>query len=72
MVELNESRFRKSWRLPFYQGCAYASLALLDEEGKQDREKRAKESFRRAKSISSNIPDNPYISPKILELFRTS
>lgn len=72
LVKLNESKYQKSWRLPFYQGCALASLSLLDADGKESRQTQAKESFRKAKQIAGQIPENPYISPKIWELFRSS
>ncbi len=72
LVNINAAKYQSSWRLPFYQGCAYAALSILEEKDREDREKRAKEAFRRAKGIDRNIPQNPYISPKVWELFVSS
>jgi tetratricopeptide (TPR) repeat protein len=72
LVNQNQTKYQKSWRLPFYQGCALASLSLLDANGKEAKQNQAKELFRKAKQIAGQIPENPYISPKIWELFRSS
>jgi len=72
LAKQNETKYQKSWRLPFYQGCALASLSLLDADGKEARQTQAKELFRKAKQIAGEIPENAYISPKIWELFRSS
>jgi|GEM_PF-6135099 len=62
----------QSWRLHFFLGCSYAALSMLDENGSEDRLRLARESFRRARSLSltTNLP--PYISPKILEIYKSS
>ena len=61
-----------NWRLHFFMGCSYAALALLEEQNKQPRMDLAKESFRKARSLAGNLQPPPYISPKILEIFRSS
>jgi tetratricopeptide (TPR) repeat protein len=72
LVSQNLSKGQKSWRLHFFLGCSYAALSMLEESGTETRLKLARESFRRARSISSAAPLPPYISPKILEIWRSS
>lgn len=61
-----------SWRLHFFVGCSYAALAMMEETDRSSRLTLARDSFRKARSISKEISVPPYISPKILEIYRTS
>ncbi len=61
-----------SWRLHFFVGCSYAALAMMEETERSSRLTLARDSFRKARSISKEITVPPYISPKILEIYRTS
>ncbi len=61
-----------SWKLNFYLGCAYTALSMLEPEDKEDRLRRARDSFRRAKTIAGKVSLPPQISPKIVEVFRNS
>jgi tetratricopeptide (TPR) repeat protein len=61
-----------SWRLYFFQGCAETALALLNHENRDERLGRAKESFRKAKQLAGNITVPPQISPKIVQVYRSS
>jgi hypothetical protein len=61
-----------SWRLHFFLGCSYAALALLEEDNSEPRMDLAKESFRKARSVAGTISLPPYISPKILAIYRNS
>jgi tetratricopeptide (TPR) repeat protein len=72
LANLGIPKAPKSWRLQFFLGCSYAALAILDANGTEDRMRLARESFRRARSISRSFSMPPYISPKILEIFRSS
>jgi hypothetical protein len=72
LVSQNSPNTKQSWRLHFFLGCSYAALSMLEESGTEARLKLARESFRRVKSISSAPPLPPYISPKILEIWRSS
>jgi len=62
----------QSWRLYFYQGCAEAALGLLEGPRSDERITRAKQSFRKAKALAGNISLPPQISPKIIEIYRSS
>ncbi|MCI0411198.1 hypothetical protein L0222_00180 [bacterium] len=72
LANQNLSRARQSWRLHFFLGCSYAALSMLEEKGTEDRLRLARESFRRARSLSSARSLPPHISPKILEIYRSS
>lgn len=72
MAEKNLKENPNSWKLHFYLGCAYTALSMLESEDKEDRLQRARESFRKAKSIAANMSLPPLISPKIVEVFRNS
>jgi len=72
MAEKNLKDNPNSWKLHFYLGCAYTALSMLESEDKEDRLQRARESFRKAKSIAGNVSLPPLISPKIVEVFRNS
>ena len=61
-----------SWRLHFFVGCSYAALAMLEETDRSSRLTLARDSFRKARSISKEITVPPYISPKIVEIYKTS
>ena len=61
-----------SWRLHFFVGCAYAALAMMEETERDSRLSLARGSFRKARSLTKQIAVPPYISPKILEIYRTS
>lgn len=74
-IQLAQQAIEKSsdnWRLHFFLGCSYASLAMLQDDNKQPRLDLAKESFRKARSLAHNLTVPPYISPKILEIYRSS
>lgn len=75
-IELAEqavTQFPDSWRLLFYQGCAYAALSILEEKNQDQRLNQARESFRKAKTIAGgDIPQPPQISPKIMDVYRSS
>lgn len=62
----------QSWRLYFYQGCAEAALGLLQARRSEERMSRAKESFRKAKELAGRISVPSQISPKIVEIYRSS
>jgi tetratricopeptide (TPR) repeat protein len=72
LANLGIPKAPQSWRLHFFLGCSYAALGILDENGSEDRMRLARESFRRARSISRSFSVPPYISPKILEIYRSS
>jgi tetratricopeptide (TPR) repeat protein len=72
LANLGLPKAPQSWRLHFFLGCSYAALAILDENGSEDRLRLARESFRRARSVSHSFTMPPYISPKILEIYRSS
>jgi tetratricopeptide (TPR) repeat protein len=74
VIQLAEQSLKanpNSWRLNFYLGCAYTALSMLETQDRENRLQRARESFRRAKNISSDV-NVPLISPKIMEVFRNS
>jgi anti-sigma28 factor (negative regulator of flagellin synthesis) len=62
----------QSWRLYFYKGCAEAALGLLEGSSSEQRMSRAKQAFRRAKDLAGTISVPPEISPKIVEIYRSS
>ena len=72
LANLGLPKVPQSWRLHFFLGCAYAALSILEESGTDDRLRLARESFRRARSLSSSTPIPPYISPKIIEIYKSS
>jgi tetratricopeptide (TPR) repeat protein len=72
LTEQGLSSHPQSWRLYFYQGCAEAALGLLDGQRSDDRINRAKQAFRKAKALAGNISVPPQISPKIIEIYRSS
>jgi hypothetical protein len=72
LANLGLPKVPQSWKLHFFLGCAYAALSLLEENGTEDRLRLARESFRRARSLSSSTPIPPYISPKIIEIYKSS
>jgi hypothetical protein len=72
LANLGLPKVPQSWRLHFFLGCAYAALSILEEGGTEDRLRLARESFRRARSLSSSTPIPPYISPKIIEIYKSS
>lgn len=66
-------QFPDSWRLLFYQGCAYSALSILEDQKKDQRLSSARDSFRKAKSVAgSEITQPPQISPKIWDVYRSS
>ena len=75
VIQLAEGNLKdnpNSWKLYFYLGCAYTALSMLDTQDKEGRLQRARDSFRKVKSIAGSISIPPYISPKIVEVFRNS
>lgn len=62
----------QSWRLYFYQGCAEAALGLLQTQTSEERMSRARQSFRKAKELAGTISIPPQISPKIVQIYRSS
>lgn len=75
VIQLAEKNLKdnpNSWKLYFYLGCAYTALSMLDTQDQEGRLQRARESFRKVKSIAGSISIPPYISPKIVEVFRNS
>ena len=72
LANLGLPKVPESWRLNFFLGCAYAALSMLEESGTEDRLSLARESFRRARSLSNSTPIPPYISPKIIEIYKSS
>lgn len=67
------TQYPDSWRLLFYQGCAYAALSILENSNQDQRLTRARESFRKAKTVAGgNIPQLPQISLKIWDIYRSS
>lgn len=75
VIQLAEDNLKdnpNSWKLYFYLGCAYTALSMLDSQDKEGRLQRARDSFRKVKSIAGSISIPPYISPKIVEVFRNS
>jgi tetratricopeptide (TPR) repeat protein len=72
LAEQGLTNHPQSWRLYFYQGCAEAALGLLEGPRSDERITRAKQSFRRAKALAGNISVPPQISPKIIEIYRSS
>jgi hypothetical protein len=74
-IQLARQALEKSsddWRLHFFLGCSYAALSLLQDDNKQPRLDLAKENFRKARSLGGNSTPPPYISPKILDIYRSS
>jgi tetratricopeptide (TPR) repeat protein len=74
-IQLAEGNLKdnpNSWRLYFYLGCSYTALSLLENRDKDERLQRARDSFRKAKTLAGSISIPPYISPKIVEVFRNS
>ena len=66
-------QYPDSWRLLFYQGCAYSALSILESSNQDQRLNLARESFRKAKSIAGGeITQPPQISPKIWDVYRSS
>lgn len=75
VIQLAEKNLKdnpNSWKLHFYLGCAYTALSMLDTQDQEGRLQRARDSFRKVKSIAGSISIPPYISPKIVEVFRNS
>lgn len=72
LAQQNADKNPSSWRLQFFLGCSYAALALLQEDNRGPRMDLAKEAFRKARSVAGTITVPPYISPKILEIYRNS
>ncbi len=68
----NLPRAPQSWRLHFFLGCSYAALSMLEENDTDARLRLAREYFRRARSLSSSASLPPHISPKILDIYRSS
>ena len=68
----NLSKVPQSWRLHFFLGCSYAALSMLEENETDARMQLAREYFRRARSLSSSASLPPHISPKILDIYRSS
>lgn len=67
------TQYPDSWRLLFYQGCAYAALSILESSNQDQRLTRARESFRKAKTVAGgDITQPPQISPKIWDVYRSS
>lgn len=67
------SQYPDSWRVLFYQGCAYAALGILESSNQDQRLTRARESFRKAKTVAGGeITPPPQISPKIWDVYRSS
>lgn len=62
----------QSWRLYFYQGCAEAALSLLQTRRSEERMSRAKQAFRKARELAGTISVPAQISPKIVEIYRSS
>lgn len=65
------AKFPDSWRLNFFLGCSYASLALMEKENHQNLGL-AGAAFAKAKSIDSTAVLPPLISPKILTIYNKS
>lgn len=76
VIELADQAVRQypdSWRLLFYQGCAYSALSILESANQDQRLNLARESFRKAKSVAGgDITQPPQISPKIWDVYRSS
>lgn len=72
LARQNLTKAPQSWRLHFYLGCAYAALSMLEENDTDARLQLARDYFRRARSLSSPASLPPYISPKILDIYRSS
>jgi hypothetical protein len=76
VIELADQAVKQypdSWRLLFYQGCAYAALSLLQAENQDQRLNLARDSFRKAKTVAGgDITQLPQISPKIWDVYRSS
>ena len=72
LAKMNLGRVPQSWRLHFFLGCSYAALSLLEENDSDARLRLARDYFRRARSLSSSTSVPPYISPKIIEIYRSS
>jgi tetratricopeptide (TPR) repeat protein len=68
----NISKVPKSWNLHFFLGCSYAALSMLEEKDTEERLRLARQSFRRARSIATNSSLPPFISPKILDIYKSS
>jgi X-X-X-Leu-X-X-Gly heptad repeat protein len=62
----------QNWRLHFFLGCSYAALSMLEEKDADSKLQLAREYFRRARSISGSPTLPPHISPKIIEVYRSS
>ena len=63
LANLGLPKVPQSWRLHFFLGCAYAALSILEESGTDDRLRLARESFRKARSLSSSTRSRRRNSP---------
>ena len=76
VIELADQAVKQypdSWRLLFYQGCAYAALSILQGDNQDQRLNLARDSFRKAKAVAGgDITQLPQISPKIWDVYRSS
>lgn len=60
-----------SWRLHFFLGCSYASLAMMEKDNDQHLGL-ARAAFAKARAIDSTAVLPPLISPKILKVYNNS
>jgi tetratricopeptide (TPR) repeat protein len=72
VAKQNLTAVSQSWRLHFYLGCSYAALSMLEEKDSDARLQLARDYFRRARSLSSSVSIPPYISPKIIDIYKAS
>ena len=72
LAKANLNKAPQSWRLNFFMGCSYAALSMLEENDTDLRLRLARDYFRRARSLSSSASIPPYISPKIIDIYRSS
>jgi tetratricopeptide (TPR) repeat protein len=73
-IELAQQGLAKhpdSWRLHFFLGCSYASLAMMEKENDQHLGL-ARAAFAKARAIDGAAVLPPLISPKILRVYNNS